>query len=62
MAKPVEVSVRVADLQEVQGFIAAAGDVIRAYDEVRGGGAGTALGVAIEGMRAAIRDLTSGGP
>jgi hypothetical protein len=57
MAKAVEVTVRVADLLEFQGFVVAAGNVLRAYDAIRDDGAGTALGVAVEGMRAAMRDL-----
>lgn len=59
MARAVEVTVRVADLREFQGFVSAAGDVIRAYDAIRDGGVDTALGIAIEGMMDAMRDLAS---
>lgn len=57
MAKVVEIMVRVADLREFHGFVSSAGDVIRAYDAIRDGGTDTELGVAIEGMRAAMLDL-----
>lgn len=58
MARAVEVTVRVADLREFQGFIEAAGGVIRAYDAIRDG-AGAELEMAIEGMRSAMLDLVT---
>lgn len=59
MARAVEVTVRVADLRESQGFIEAAGGVIRAHDAIRDGGSGAELGMAIEGMRSAMLDLVT---
>lgn len=57
MARTVEVRIRIVDLDRFEGFVVAAGDVIRAYDATRSGGAGTALGNAIEAMRSAMRSL-----
>jgi len=48
MVKAVEVTVRIADLEQFRAFVSAAGGVIRAYDAIRDGGAGTALDVSIE--------------
>lgn len=57
MAKIVDVTIRVADMREFQAVVSAAGNVVRAYEAVRAGGAGTALGVAIDGLRDAMRGL-----
>jgi hypothetical protein len=57
VAKATEITVRISDLREFQGFVAAAVGVVRAYDAARDGDPGTALGVAIEEMRSAMLDL-----
>jgi hypothetical protein len=59
MAKTVDVKIRIVDMPEFQAFVGAAGDVVRAYEGIRAGGAGTALGVAIDGLRDAMRDLVT---
>lgn len=59
MAKLVEVPVRVAGLREFQEFIVSAGDMIRAYDAIPDIGDSSALGLAVDGMRAAILGLVT---
>lgn len=54
MGKVVEVAVYVADLKRFKFFIAAAGEVVRAYDERGGGSADVDLGVAVEVLRSAL--------
>lgn len=56
MAKTVDVKIRIVDMPQFKAVVGAAGDVIRAYEGIRAGGAGTALGVAIEGLREAMRE------
>jgi len=57
----VELRVRVSDMPEFAEFVAAAGAVVRAFDEVRDHGAGTGLGVAIENLRSAMLELADEG-
>jgi hypothetical protein len=57
MVKAVEITVRIADLERFRAFVSAADNVIRAYDAIRDGGAGTALGVSIDGLRSAMAVL-----
>jgi hypothetical protein len=57
MARTVEATIRVADLDQFREFVSAAGGVIRAYDAVRDGTAGTALGMSIDGLRSAMAAL-----
>jgi hypothetical protein len=51
------VKIRIVDFDQFKGFVVAAWDVIRAYDATRSGGAGTALGNAVEAMRSAMLAL-----
>jgi hypothetical protein len=59
MAKAVEATVRIADMEQFREFVSAAGGVIRAYDAIHDGGAGTALGVSIDGLRSAMAALVT---
>jgi hypothetical protein len=57
MGRVAEVAVYIADLKRFKFFIAAAGEVIRTYDE-RGGDSGDVdLGVAVGVLRSALLDL-----